>query len=244
MLEFGACPQCKLDIAPERKKAVPMICNHCGFTSTNDEIVQAQIEKKTIISFVVVSVFVLAAHILLSHWDKHALGIIPIFVKESIGAVSQADLEAKAEICLDLKYWDCLEDVYVKTAKNDPKLWQRAGDFFMKRGKYAEAARAYYPLFQLGAQDLDVSYRYAQALAKTGQVDEAVGYFEGILAARPEMLQVTVVQNYVKLLMENQRYDQAKVLINKIRKQSGVTGEMFMEEELKKIQELTTASRD
>lgn len=245
MLEFGACPQCKMDISPERKKIVPMVCNHCGFTSTNDEKVQNEIEKKNIIAFVIISIFVVAGHIQLTNWDSHSLSIIPIAVKETLGMQSPSDLETKAQICFDLKKWDCVESAYVETAKLDVTKAQRAGDFQMKRGKYAEAARSYYPLFQTGtAQDIEVSYSYAKALAQIGQVDEAIGYFDAILAARPEMLQVTVVQNYVKMLMQHQRYDQAKVLISKIRKQSGETGEMFMEEEFKKINELTTASRD
>jgi tetratricopeptide (TPR) repeat protein len=243
MLEFGACPQCKLDISPERKAIKPLVCEHCGFTSGNDEIVKNEIEKKNIYAFIGLSVFVVAAYIQLMNWDKHTLNIIPIAVKETIGAAGPSDYEAKAQICMDLKKWDCVEYSYIQTAKADPTLWKRAGDFQMKRAKYAEAARSYYPLFQSGTpQDIEVSYSYAKALAAIGQVDEAVSYFDAILAARPDTLQVTVVQNYVKLLMEHQRYDQAKVLISKIRNNSGPAGEAFMEDEFTKIKEL--ASRD
>lgn len=243
MLEFGACPQCKMDLSPERKMLKPMICNHCGYTSGNDEKVQNEIEKKNIVIFSIFSVFVIAAHIQLTNWDKHYFSIIPIAVKETIGAASSSDYESKAQICMDLKKWDCVEASYIQTAKAEPTLWKRAGDFQMKRAKYAEAARSYYPLFQNGAvQDIEVSYNYAKALAAIGQVDEAVAYFDAILAARPETLQVTVVNNYVKLLMEHKRFEQAQVLISKVRKDSGPAGEAFMEEEFTKIKEL--ASRD
>ncbi len=47
MMEFGACPQCKLDISPERKAIKPLVCEHCGYTSTNDEKVKSEIEKRT-----------------------------------------------------------------------------------------------------------------------------------------------------------------------------------------------------
>ncbi len=46
MMEFGACPQCKLDISAERKMIKPMVCNHCGYTSPADELVKADLEKK------------------------------------------------------------------------------------------------------------------------------------------------------------------------------------------------------
>ncbi len=244
MLEFGACPQCKLDISEERKKALPFICNHCGFTSSNDEKVQDQIERKSIFWFSGLSILVVAAHIQLANWDKHSLGIIPIAVKETIGGMTASDWEAKASICMDLKKWDCTEFAYVEVAKQDPTQWQRAGDFQMKRAHYNQAAQSYYAFFQNGGESLDVSYNYAKALAHLGQVDEAVQYFDQVLAAKPDVLQVTVVQNYVKLLMDHQRYEQAKVLISKVRRQSGPAGEQFMDDEFKKIKDMTTASRD
>lgn len=243
MLEFGACPQCKMDISAERKKLNPVVCNHCGYSSANDERVQKDIERKNIIAFVGLSIFLIAAHIQLMNWDKHSLSIIPIVLKETVGAASSADYESKAQICMDLKKYDCVESAYIQTAKIEPTLWKRAGDFEMKRGKFAEAARSYFPLFQNGkVQDIEVSYNYAKALAAIGQVDEAISYFDAILAARPDVLQVTVVQNYVKLLMQHQRYDQAQVLISKVRKSSGPAGESFMDNEFKQIKEL--ASRD
>lgn len=242
MLEFGACPQCKLDISPERKKIMPIICNHCGYTSGNNDKLENEIQKKTITAFIAVSIFVVAAHIQLSNWDKYSLSIIPLVVKETIGADGPSDFEAKAEMCMELKKWDCVETSYLKAASHDPALLRRAGDFQMKRQKWNPAAQSYYKFFQAGQQNLEVSYSYAKALAKLGQVDDAVKYFDQVLAAKPETLQVTVVQNYVKLLMDAQRFDQAKVLISKIRKESGPAGESFMEDEFKKIKEL--ASRD
>lgn len=205
---------------------------------------QGKIERRSIVWFSAISVFVIAAHIQLSNWDKHSLSIIPLGVKSTLGMMSQADHEHKAEICIDLKKWDCVETSYVSIAKADSTQWQRAADFQMKRAKYAEAAQSYYQFFQNGGESLEASYSYAKALAQLGQVDEATQYFDQVLASKPDVLQVTVVQSYVKLLMDHQRYDQAKVLIDKVRAQSGVTGEQFMDEELNQIKTLTTASRE
>lgn len=244
MLEFGACPQCKLDISEERKRLVPFICNHCGFTSSNDDKVQSQIEKRNIVVFSLIGAFIIAAHIQLANWDRHSIGILPIAIKETIGGMNSQDWEAKAEMCMDLKKWDCVEAAYVKVAQSEPTQWQRAGDFQMKRAHWNQAAHSYYSFFQNGGESLDVSYNYARALAKLGKVDEAVQYFDQVLAAKPDVLQVTVVTNYVQLLMDHQRYDQAKVLISKVRAKSGPAGESFMDDEFKKIKDMTTASRE
>ena len=114
----------------------------------------------------------------------------------------------------------------------------------MKRAKYNEAAQSFYKFFQKGGNDLEASYSYAKALAQLGQVDEATKYFEQVLAARPDVLQVTVVQNYVKLLVEHKRYDQGLKLIKDIRSK-GPEYTSFMDAEFKTIQQnLTTASRE
>lgn len=244
MMEFGTCPLCKMDIAPERKNLIPVICNHCGFTSAGDAKVHASMEKRNVTIFAGIALFIVAAHIQLSNWDSQSLAIIPIAVKQTLGMGSPADAEKKSEICMELKKWDCVEASYIETAKADPSLWQRSGDFQMKRAKYNDAAQSYYSFFQNGGNNLEASYSYAKALAELGQVDEAVKYFDEVLAARPDTLQVTVVTNYVKLLMAHQRYDQAKVLINKVRANSGPAGEMFMSEELVQIAQLSTASRE
>lgn len=245
MLEFGACPRCKSDISPERKKASLVICNHCGFVlSESEEQLNDHVENKTMITFGLIATFWIASFIQLSQWDKHSLSILPILAKQTAGMATMADLESKAEMCMDLKKYDCVEQAYLKTAQNDTSKLLRAAHFQMKRAKYNEAAQTYYKFFTSGGQDLEASYSYAKALAELGQVDEAVKYFDQVLAAKPDVLQITVVNNYVKLLVKYQRFEQAKVLIEKIRKDGGPTAGSFMEAEFQQIQQMTTASRD
>lgn len=244
MLEFGACPRCKMDVSPERKKMTPVICDSCGFTLTgNEQKLDEQLQSRTIMVMGGMAALAVASFIQLSMWDNHALEIIPINVKGAIGMHSVSDAEAKAEICMDLKKWDCVETEYLTTAKADPSKYIRAAHFQMKRAKYNDAAQNYYKFFQSGGQDLEASYNYAKALAELGQVDEAVKYFDQVLAAKPGVLQITVVNNYVKLLMKHQRYQQARVLIEQIRKDGGETAGSFMESEFQQIQSITTASR-
>ena len=244
MLQFGACPRCKLDISDERKKLKPVICNHCGFShSGKEEMVKDLAEKQTIIIYSTFVAIALGSFMQLVNWDTHSLEVIPLKVKETIGMSSPSDSERMSEICMDLKKWDCVEINYGKVAASDVAKLPRLGNFQMKRARYNEAAQSYYGFFTKGGTDLEASYNYAKALAQLGRVDDATKYFEQVLAARPDVLQVTVVQNYVKLLMDHQRFDQAKKLIQEIRGK-GPDSAMFMETEYKKIKGMTTASRE
>ncbi len=244
MLQFGACPRCKLDISPERKKQSPVICDHCGFSHyENEQLVKAATEKQIIILFSSFVVIALGSFMQLVNWDNHSLDIIPLKIKDTIGMTSPADADRTAEICMDLKKWDCVESNYSKVGNADATKLPRLGHFQMKRAKYNEAAQTYYKFFQNSGTDLEASYNYAKALSQLGKVDEATKYFDSVLAARPNVLQVTVVQNYVKLLMDNQRYDQARKLIQDIRGK-GPDSAMFMESEFQKIKSIKTASRE
>lgn len=244
MIQFGACSRCKLDISEDRRNARPLICNHCGYThSQTNSIAKGQTEKQTIVIFTSVVIVTVLAFVQLLNWDKYALEMIPLKIKSTIGMTSVSDSNRSAEICMELKKWDCVESNYKTVAIVDPSQLSRLGHFLMKRGKFSDAAQSYYAHFKNGGNDLESSYNYAKALAQLGQVDDATKYFEQVLAARPDVLQVTVIQNYVKLLMDHQRYDQARRLIQDIRGKSPESG-LFMESEYKKIKDLTTASRE
>lgn len=243
-MEFGACPRCKMDIAPERKRSTPIICDNCGFVTTNTESKQqVKLENKFIKVAIGISIFTVAAFMQVVSWDKYAIEALPLKIKETIGMTNIVDQERLAEICMDLKKYDCVEINYNLTAKSDNMKMLRLGKFQMKRAKWNEAANSFYSFFQNGGEDLEASYDYAKTLAQLGQVDEAVKYFDQVLASKPDVLQVTVVQSYVKLLMDHQRYAEAKKLMDGVRSK-GENASMFMETEYKKIQEHTTASRE
>jgi tetratricopeptide (TPR) repeat protein len=244
MLEFGACPRCKLDVSAERKKSLPVICDHCGFTLTNNENqVKKVADRQTMILFGSFSLFVLISFFQLTNWDNYSLEIIPLKIKATLGMTSPGDADRTAQICMDLKKWDCVESNYSRFTEASPERLTRLGQFQMKRAEYNEAAQTFYTFFKKGGNNLEASYSYAKALAQLGQIDDATKYFDQVLAARPDVLQVTVVTNYVKLLMDHQRYDQARKLIQDVRSKGPQTAS-FMETELQKIKSVTTASRE
>ena len=102
--------------------------------------------------------------------------------------------------------------------EKSPPSWQIPNEHVLH---YNEAVNTYRKFFANGGIDLEGSYEFAKALGQVGMVDEASKYYDYVLGAKPGVLQVTVVQNYVKLLMEAHRLDQAKKLIEGVhRRQS------------------------
>lgn len=236
MIELGGCPRCHHEISLERKLSSPVVCDTCGFVITkSNTVAQEQLDQTFIRLAFGIAIFMVAAFLQLSIWDTHALEVIPLQIKELIGTNSPSDTERFAEICMDRKKLDCVEREYSKLGEQDKNQLLRLGKFQMQRAHYAEAVNTYRTFFSAGGIDLEGSYQFARALGQVGMVDEAAKYYDYVLGAKPDVLQVTVIQNYVRLLMDAHRLDKAKQLINDVRSKSAASA-YFMDDDYKKIQ--------
>lgn len=197
--------------------------------------------SSNVVMVILASVFI-ATIIQISTWDKYSLDVIPLLLKDMVGMTSAQDWEDKAKMCWDLKKWDCVEKEYTKAAQVDRDKYVRLGLYQMRRLKFEPAARSLSVYFKNGGEDLEAATAYAKALAELNQFDESSKYFNLVLQSRPEMLQVPVVVEFVKLLMKNEKFQHARRLIEDVRKQNPA-GSQFMDSEYKQIKKLVTAAR-
>lgn len=234
-MDFGTCPRCHQEISQERRSVSPVICDHCGFSSGKaDRKVQGEVESKFIKVSVAISVFLAVGFVQVANWDKHFLSVIPLQVKSLIGMMSQADAEEMAQVCLDRKKYDCVEQMYARTAFATLENRARLADFLSKRDKTRQAAEQYKIYFAQGGVDLMITYNYAKVLAQLGSFDEAAVLFQQVIDAKPETVQITVIQNYVRALINGNQLEKAKALIENVRKQSAQAN-AFMTEEMNEI---------
>lgn len=239
---FGTCPRCQSELSESRKSGTPVVCQACGFTPN---LVEKQFVNKLENSFIkraiLLSAILLGSLMQAASWDQYALEIIPLKVKQFTGMANREDLNQIAKICLAKFKFDCVETAYAQMAdQGDNESLAELGKFQVRRGKIREANSTLASYFSHGGLDLEASYQFARVLSQVGQVDKAAQYFDQVLAAKPDTLQVTVTQNYVKMLINNGRGDQAKKLIESVRKTS-TSASLFMDEEFKS---LNHASRD
>ena len=238
MMQFGSCPRCQQVIPNDRLYSRPLICPSCGFTENlHESTLQIGQEKKFIKIALAVTAFLIVAFYQSVHWDVYAFEILPLKIKQLSGVVSARDLDRIAEICIERKKHECVEDAYASKARiyRDTEALSLLGQYQVKREKWQEAANTFRSYFNQGGLDLEASYQFAKSLGKVGQVEDSVRYFDQVLQAKPETLQITVVQNYVKMLMDNGRKDQALQVIEETRK-SSPTANSFMQAEFSELQ--------
>lgn len=212
------------------------------FNQSHAQGLDRDLERSSTTIMVVLASIVVATIVQISTWDKYSLDVIPLLLKEMVSMTSAQDWEDKAKMCWDLRKWDCVETEYTKAAQNDRSLYARLGHYQMRRLKFDKAARSFAIYFKGGGEDLEAAKAYAIALGETNQFDESSKYFSLVLEARPEMLQVPVVLDFVKVLMKAEKYQHARRLIEDVRKQNPA-GSQFMDSEYKQIKKLLTASR-
>ena len=196
------CPRCGSQV---ERVSQTLFCK-CGWTYSKKKE-----SSQSVVIIGMIMVFTLTAGALFHffQWGSHAFGIL--FASPS----------EKIEICMDLKKYDCVEHnylaVYEKTG--DISFLEELGEIQFKREKFSEAKQTYSRYFSSEtATSYKAAYYYAHSLAKTGDIENAIKYFDIILRNKPHVLMVTVLESYLEVLVSNNRIRKAKELLAKLSK--------------------------
>jgi tetratricopeptide (TPR) repeat protein len=215
------------------------------YMPTYDRTVEREVSKKFIKVSISLSIAMVVAFIHIVTWDKYAFEIIPIKVKQLIGGLSPQDYDRLAEICKDRKNLDCVESSLVSKFSSNPtqiETLASLGDLQVKRKEFKLAANTFAGYFKSGGVSVEASYDYARALSEVGLIDQAAQYYQRVIDSKPDTMLITVTQNYVRMLVAHNRYQDAKALIDSIRSRGG-NASMFMEHEMQEIEKNSRVSK-
>lgn len=238
MLSYGSCPRCQNDIGNDRLNESVVICPHCGWSDNKSyKKAQGKVDRRFIVYSMTISLLLSLAFIHLVTWDKHSVAVIPLQAKIYALGATATDYRDYAEICWDRGHPECVETSYrriIETNPNDLEAWAKLGQILRLGKKDIPALNAYKQYFERGGVNPAIGYEYAQVLSRNNQLDEAIRYFQFALNSKPEMLQVTISQEFVRMLKNSGRLEEAKKVIEDIRTRGKNTAH-FMETELKQI---------
>lgn len=193
---MSQCPRCNLQL---KKVGQTLICD-CGWMSSRKkESSQAYVITGMILSFVLVA----GALFHFFQWGGHGFKIL------------FAGAEDKLEICMDLKKYDCVEKNYqtLFDKTGDLKQLEELGELQFKREKFQASKKTYALYFSKEGKAYKSAYYYAHSLAKTGDLEMAIQYFDSILKSNPSVLMVTIMESYLQILVSNNRIDKAKEIL-------------------------------
>ena len=237
------CKRCDREIEASRLQSDIAICNNCGYyevpKTTRKKILKTQFIGSSVV------VFVLFIYIFqVSKWDDHAFSVIPLQLKEMVGSASDGEIIELSKICKLRGNTSCMEKVSGKWSERQPENLEAISSYAYALGlnkSNNKSALQYKKYFDLGGLKLTVIYEYAKILGRIGSIDESIRHFELVINAKPETIQITVVKNYVKLLIKNGRLKKAKSVIVNIQRM-GMNAKSFMDKELKTINSMIMAN--
>ena len=194
---FNNCPRCGSLV---QKVTGTQICE-CGWHSSETK---DSSQKNIVFSLFLIAgvIAVLGFHVF--QWGQHSVAILT------------AQPERKLSICMNLKKYDCVEKAYedIYLQKRDIENLEKLAEFQFRREKYNDSYNTYKIYFSKNGKSKKAMYYYAHALAKNGQIDESINYFEALTKSGKDTLMVTVIESYLQVLMFHNRVNKAKELLS------------------------------
>ncbi|MEO0336527.1 MAG: hypothetical protein AAF202_09035 [Pseudomonadota bacterium] len=218
MYDFGVCKQCKMEISEERLQNLPVVCNHCGYShSDNQAKLTKRLDRKIRSSMYSISLAMGLLFVGLVIWDNYVFTAAPIQAKKLIGIASAEDYETMYEICKQRLNVKCQVENLKALSKYKNEALATLGNTYYLLKRFDESARTLEQYFQDGGISLDASYDYARALEAMGNIDMAGKYYQSIIDSKPETLQITVTKRYVQMLLDYNRKAEAKKVLASVR---------------------------
>lgn len=229
------CPRCQQTVAEDRTTHEVIVCNHCGYThSRRDEELENRHERRLTAIVLVGALLAVFSFVHYVQWDKYSIQIIPLKVKQLTHTASTTDLKQIAHICLARMKYSCTETALSEVMQknpNDTKTLYKLADLQRRLGQSDEAMASFKQYFALGGVNPDADFGYARVLASSGRYNKAQVYFQRTLLSKPGIVQITVTQSYVDMLMKMNKTKEAISLIQDVRRRTGPEGETFMARE-------------
>lgn len=235
------CPACGGDVGSERIFLNMMVCE-CGWTSSvRSKKIEHKAEFGIMSSLIFSAILILLGVFHYMQWDVYSLDILQVRTKEILGMARLNDLERKNEICKSRGQSACQLQTMKQLHRLRPQELKYLADLAriqLHTEGVNESNITLKEYIQMGGNDYQLLFAYAQHLAMVGEVDLATHFFEKVLQMKPDVLQIQVARSYVSMLMAHSRYEKARTIIEKLRR-TGESAAYFLDEEMREIKRKT-----
>lgn len=198
-----------------------MICKDCGWMpEAKQKTMDNNIQRTCLLAFITFTVVASLLFVHTSTWDQHSIAIVPAKISETLGIASKQQLIQIADICNDRMLINCEESALVAALKkgpNDLEVIERLAKHKVLTKKSNEAFTLYRAYFALGGKDMKATYNYANLLAENNQYEEAERFYIDLINSKPNVLQLSVNEAYVEMLMKSGNYQKAAQHIELLR---------------------------
>ena len=239
---FHLCPRCEGQFSPQALRFDVLICSQCGWTPSDSELASNwDGDKKFFTTLVVGTLAFLVGFVHYMNWGQSSVEILPLKAKFWTGVIQESELLKLADLCEDRYKYTCsvsaLEALPQSRQQLNAKI--RLANLKRRSRQYEPAIQDYRSILEIpsvrlqGSQLADIYYGLAKSYEKLGNNESALHYYNRSIQAKPEVIQVTVTESYLRLLKRVGQSDRARAVIKEARKR-GRSKEFFSNFEFSK----------
>ena len=236
-----SCPKC-FEITPEDRRIGDKYFCDCGwrFQVANQQKQTPVHKDKSSLLICLFGGLILFSFMHVVSWDTYFFKIIPIKAAHATGLAGTETIAELSNICEERKKYECvldtLSELYEKNPLQQVEALHKKGKLLVKLERFEEATKIYSMYFENNGTDPEAHYQYAKSLRMLSQVPQATEQYQLALAAKPDVLQISVTRSFVDMLIQNRNYKYAKDIITHYRGKAQHS-KYFLESELKTVNE-------
>lgn len=220
MTRYGICPVCGSHIPEHRHEDTWVLCE-CGWLgSKNEEIYEKGTQKKAITWIVSISLFILGGFVHTTRWGNDFISVIPYQAQVYTGTASDQVRFEFAELSIKHRLYEQGESHLTTWAEsvNTPESWEKVAVLRTQMKNYNSAVLAFDKYYELQGNNPLTMFQYAQVLEKLSRPDLAEKIYLHIVGLDTETYQRTVVEELVRLLVNQQRLKEAQSILAQLSK--------------------------
>lgn len=217
---YGICPVCGSHISEERHDNGWILCE-CGWLgSKNEEVYESDTQKMSIKWIVSVSFVILLGFVHTARWGDDSITVVPYQVSNLFGLSSSSSTLAFAELSIKHRLFEKGEGLMTRWAEreNTPEAWEKVAILRTQMKEYNSAVLAFDKYYELEGTNPLTMFHYAKVLQELEREDLAEKIYIHIVGLDPESYQRTVVEELVRLLINQQRFNDAKNILTQLSK--------------------------
>lgn len=187
-------------------------------------------EKPAILTIISCGFIAAAAFIHIVNWDKYSLEIIPLKISQFFGLTNSEKNMRIADICHDRHNYDCEKTALnsVVAANHDLNAQLRVADLYRKTQDYKIAVVNYEAAIAASTKGTNVPelnsnlyFGLARSYEGLNNLKKATENYQLALKTKPQVIQITVVEAYAKLLLANGMRNEALKLARHVEQLGG-----------------------
>ena len=172
----------------------------------------------------------------LSKWGPHSLSIVYLKTAQVIGLAGENQYEKLTSICHQTKNYSCVESALkgFYRSTNNPEHLKKLALLQFKLKKNEASAINYKKYFESGSFDAQSAYNLAGILDEIGNKEEALSYYDQILAQQEKnSVFVGAVRKKIELLVRMNRKTEAMQTIKAVKLMSS-DHDSYMKQEIQR----------